>query len=375
MSDVNLAMHASVDKMKSRNLSKTTTAGHDRARSNGATIGRPPWGYTTEGEKYERRNVPTPEGRKYWPEVLTRIADGQQLGDVAEWLTSVTDRAWHPRVLAQAVRCTSYRGQVRDASGTIVHECEPLVSADLWNRANANLNGRPSNRRGQRNDLATGASVLSGLVVCGNPECDASGSNGDSPMYKTGTVYRCTGKGAGKRRGCGCSVLATEADALMDAAMAGMTRPVLRPVFHPAEGHGPEIAGVTQKLRDLPALGLDEDTEDAKRAELRGRRRELEAMPNKAAWTEFVPVLDEAGQPVTYASRWASYGQAERRTQLREAGFALTLARPHMVTEADEHDEHPDELLSRTDVWQSERAALIFTWTGDEDEGLARGLA
>jgi len=35
-----------------------------------------------------------------------------------------------------------------------------LVDGDLWRRANASLDGRPSARRGQRTDLATGAALL-----------------------------------------------------------------------------------------------------------------------------------------------------------------------------------------------------------------------
>jgi hypothetical protein len=44
-----------------------------------------------------------------------------------------------------------------------------------------------------------------------------------------------------------------------------------------------------------------------------------------------------------------------------------------MVAEAE--DTHEDEVLARLDVHESDRAVLVFTWTGDEDAGLARGVA
>jgi hypothetical protein len=85
-------------------------------------------------------------------------------------------------------------------------------------------------------------------------------------------------------------------------------------------------------------------------------------------------VLDEAGEPLTYGAKWAKAAQAERRAQLRDAGFALYLGRPGMLDGASEDDPYPYEALSRRDVRNGERAALALEWTGDEDAGLARGL-
>ena len=349
-------------------------------RERGKLVGRPPWGYTSTGEKYDRCLVPTPEGKRYIPEAFEKIAAGESLVQVAAWLTSVTDHTWHPRTVAEKmVRCTTYRGQRRDASGRIVHECQRLVSDELFKRANANLDGRPSPRRGQRTDLAGGgAALLSGLVYCGAPGCTAGA---DSPMYRISppgrpALYRCSGRGA-QRRGCGASVPLDAADALMDRVMSELRRPVLRPVFHPSTGHQAEIDNLTQQLHDLPLLELPEDEEDTKRAWLRKERREKAALPAKKAWTEYVAETDEAGEPITYGSRWASSDQATRRAWLRSAGFQAYLAKPDMVdwtTPEDADDEHPEELFSRVDGWENKDAALIFVWSGDDDAGLARGL-
>ena len=112
MSDVMLALAATKDKQKSDDISKQVTAAHNRSLANGAIITKYPWGYTSAGERYNRRMITTPEGEKYVPEAFTRIADGQTLPAVAQWLTSVTDRAWYPQVVATLIRNPAYRGVV-----------------------------------------------------------------------------------------------------------------------------------------------------------------------------------------------------------------------------------------------------------------------
>jgi hypothetical protein len=248
-----------------------------------------------------------------------------------------------------------------------VHKCPALVDGALWRRANSALDSRPSSRRGQRNDLAAGAALLSGLVRCANPECTAGP---DSPMYKITPpgrepAYRCAGRGA-QRKGCGCLVPVAAVDALMDEVMSQLRRPVLRVVLHPATGHQGELDDITQALRDLPAQELDEDAEDAERARLRAERRRLSDLPASPAWTERI----ETGE--TYGQRWQRSDQAERRAWLRDAGFAVYAGKPAMAPAEDE-DAHPGESLSRTDVYASDQAALVFRWTGDEDAGLIRG--
>jgi len=341
-------------------------------REGGKLVGRYPWGYASAGEKYDRRMITTAAGERYVPEIYTRIADGQTLPAVAAWLSEQTGRDWHPRVLAALVRNPTYRGDHRDASGRTIHKCPALVDGDLWRRAVASLDARPSSRRGQRNDLATGAAVLSGLACCANPECTAGP---DSPMYKIrtrdGVYYRCSGRGA-KRKGCGTMVPLADADALMDEVMSALRRPVLRPVFHPAGGHQIELDDVAQALRDLPAQGLSRADEQAERERLWAEQDRLSELPARPAWTEWVPVPGDGQIPLTYGAKWQADGQAERRSWLREAGFAVCLGKPSMDV-AD--DDNPDEVLSQVDVYENDRALIVFRWAGDEDAGLARGLA
>jgi DNA invertase Pin-like site-specific DNA recombinase len=350
----------------------------DALRAAGKLAGRYPWGYASSGEKYDRVMVfdwllsyADEDGQRvhYVTGAYRLVAAGESLADVAEWLSGETGRAWWPRTIAAMVRNTSYRGEHRTASGKTVHKCPPLVTGELWRDANAALDSRPSNRRGQRTDITTPAALLSGIVACGNPACDATGE-GPSPMYKIVPPgrephYRCAGRGA-KRQGCGTLVPLAELDALMDQAMSGLRRPVTRVITHPATGHQAEIDDITQALRDLPLQDLDEDAEDAARARLRAERRRLAELPASPAWTERV----ETGE--TYGAKWQQSGAAERRAWLRDAGFAVYAGRPGMLDGGPGEDED-DGALSRWDAWTGETAALAFAWDGDEDPGLARG--
>jgi DNA invertase Pin-like site-specific DNA recombinase len=368
-------------------------------KDRGMLVGRPPWGLASAGEKYNHYLVATPAGEQYAPEAFQRVADGGDDGKlpaVAAWLSKVTGKTWHPRMVAAMIRNPAYRGEYRERVyetfadsagrerkrwtgeyGRVICKCPPLVRKELWRDANANLDGRPASRRGQRNDLATGAATLSGLALCGNPDCTAGE---DSPMCKSGRYYRCTGRarGTGQRHGCGLMIPLTAADSLMDEIMGSLRNHVMQPIWHPATGHQVELDDVKHAIRELGTLDLKDDEYDARLAGLRAERDRLRGLPGKAGWTEFVPVLDEAtGEPLTYGAKWLAADQAGRRAWLRDADFTLYLGRPGMLDGAgeDEADPYPFEALSRWDTWENDRAAIAFEWTGgDEDEGLARGL-
>jgi hypothetical protein len=68
-----------------------------------------------------------------------------------------TGRAWWPKTLNQMVRCSTYMGlrcelvtsktrtgkPTRGGYGKVLHQCEPLVPADVWKAANARLDAKP----------------------------------------------------------------------------------------------------------------------------------------------------------------------------------------------------------------------------------------
>ena len=157
----------------------------------------------------------------------------------------------------------------------------------------------------------------------------------------------------------------------MDEIMSGLRRPVQRPVFHPAEGYQVELDDVAQQLRDLPARAMPRKEEQAERERLWDEQDRLAGLPAKAAWTEWVPVLDEAGAVLTVGAKWQASDGSARRQWLLEAGFTMRLSKPDMVREGG-----PDEgaVFSQTDAYFSEEAAIVFEWNGDEDAGLGRSL-
>jgi DNA invertase Pin-like site-specific DNA recombinase len=51
--------------------------------------GKPPWGYVTEGPKYDKRMVATPEGRELIPQVYDKVIAGQSLAAICAWLDTL----------------------------------------------------------------------------------------------------------------------------------------------------------------------------------------------------------------------------------------------------------------------------------------------
>ena len=178
-------------------------------RNAGKLTGRPPFGYASEGEKYDRRLAPTDEGRKYVPLIFAHVTEGWSLEQVAKWLRSEDvkpplSEGWWAATIGILIRNPTYMGhrcataivtpddaEIQDGKivryrygdrwvqkphwvyGKTIHRCEPLVSAAVWRQANEAVTNHP--KRGY-SDPAKRA-MLSGVLYCSN--CP------DSPMYKT----------------------------------------------------------------------------------------------------------------------------------------------------------------------------------------------
>ncbi len=159
-------------------------------KQRGRLVGKPPFGYTAAGDKYDRRLVPTGLGRKYVPEIFRRVIDGESLGDICEWLNAEgvplgqsngrKGNGWWTWVAGNIIKNETYTGfrwqEYTDRSThqrvRTVHRCEALVDAGTFRLANEALKNRP--KRGPSNP-ATRA-MLAGAIYC--PNCD------DSPMYR-----------------------------------------------------------------------------------------------------------------------------------------------------------------------------------------------
>lgn len=145
-----------------------------------------------------------------------------------------------------------------------VIECEPVVTRDLWYAARealqhrtirADVGGRPS-----------ASPALLKSMTCGNPDCDASGTElGPSPMYRIAArkgegrayYYRCAGPG-GQSSGCGNVLpLAAVEQAVLNRIAYLRNEPELRTVIAKGRDVAAEIEGLTADLRALDVMADD----------------------------------------------------------------------------------------------------------------------
>jgi len=231
--------------------------------------GTVPWGYAVEGEKYDRRLVPTPEGRRAIPELFRRAIAGDTLMSICRWLESAgyqpaTGELWHPKTVSQMLRRKTYAGFQQDAEGNTLHRCEALVSLEDFERAGGELDKRAT--RGPATDQPA---LLAGLLRCAT--CDQ-----DAPMYriKCGKIfyYRCTGRGR-HRKGCGNMIRLETLDAAVLECMSQSAVPYQDYQWVPGNDTAALRAELTAEFRGLDPL---DPSQDDRRAELLAQIR---AMP------------------------------------------------------------------------------------------------
>jgi DNA invertase Pin-like site-specific DNA recombinase len=294
-----------VNAEKSKHIADQVKLAHNRSRANGALVGRCPFGYTSEGGKYNRRLVPTNLGRTYVPAIFERSIAGQSATSIAEWLTAEgvpspnrshrgtrrESRAWSGRSVLQVIRNPVYIGR-RRGHGVTIHQCEPVIDAVTFKRANKAIDTRP--KRGP----STGhTALLTSLLFC--RQCGG-------PMYRLptrdGLFYRCTADpkfGALRKSECRNLVPLAAMDAEVLDWLAKSQQPVYDRVWTEGSNHDAEIEQVNIALHKLPARDLPEDEEDAERAALRAERRRLQALPSTPGHWEDVDTGETYGQMFT----------------------------------------------------------------------------
>jgi DNA invertase Pin-like site-specific DNA recombinase len=314
-------------------------------QARGKLVGRPPFGYTPSGTKYDKTLIPTEVGREYVPQIFQRVADGQPLTKIARWLdsegvkpNSKFGQKWSPRSIAQIIRNTVYVGQRRAydvgrSKGVVLLEVEPIVDASLRLKANKRLDSAPL---GRRSPSGKEQALLTGALRCGN--CDA-------PMYRirpTNTrkdgrkvvseYYRCHGH-LPQPKGCGVMVSVSLLDSIVDEEQRANHRWVFDWTFEPGEQFEieAEIDQIRLKLRDLPTKGLPDDEEDGERARLRTDRHNLESRLRDATpdrW-EKTMVTTEGGTPLTEADRWNAADSTGKREIIRDMRVTFAWSEDH----------------------------------------------
>jgi site-specific DNA recombinase len=326
-------------------------------RNAGKLTGRPPFGYTSEGEKYDRRLVPTDEGRKYIPLIFNYVIEGWSLEQVAQWLRSEgvkppLSEGWWAATIGILIRNPTYMGhrcamaivppddaEIQDGKivryrygdrwvqkprwvyGKTIHRCEPLVSAAVWKKANEVVTNRT--KRGY-SDPAKRA-MLSGVLYC--PNCP------DSPMYKTTpskrlqatcryltVYYRCFGRGS-QRQSCGNMVPLEDVDAAVNEIIAAtfdvpvMKREIIYGNEAEIEARVEEIKFEIQQLGSHDLSDEDYDRELARQRAERDRVANLDRVPDRV---DLVPTGD------TYYGLWQKLSTPERGAWLAAHGFRVT---------------------------------------------------
>jgi DNA invertase Pin-like site-specific DNA recombinase len=365
MSDVMLALAATKDALESRTRSERVINFQTDHRSNEAVIGKPPWGYTTEGGKHNKRFVPTELGREYLPQIFERVIAGESLRQVANWLEAegVSPRSdgkpgrWWAKTLNSMIRNETYCGRVREGIwhevekiddktnvdgfryaekperfkrdelgeqvglkfagwGNVISRCEAAVDPGRFALAARALENDPRRARGPVDPV--NKAMCAGAIYC--PRCD------DSPMYRVMSLttrggkphkvpsYRCTGRGP-DRKGCGNLVQLAAVDSAVDHLMSEVTSHIYERRVTAGQDWKSETADVKMELR---ALDPDADDYLDQAAGLHAKLASYKTRDKIEPVVELVPTKE------TYAGHWAALPDHERGKWLKSLGLKVT---------------------------------------------------
>lgn len=199
------AIGAVIAHQYSVHLGEQVRLAHERIRANGAVgPGGTPWGYKAVGRKYEKKLIPTDLCREYVPQIFQRAIAGESYREIATWLDSQgvppkRSEQWHEGSVRKLIRNRIYAGRWQNGGKTLTTVyCDAVVSADVWDRANAATNRQPNRKPVNKKNR----SMLANLRCA---RCEDSPMNRIRIKDRYGnyyTYYRCTGRGA-RRKGCG----------------------------------------------------------------------------------------------------------------------------------------------------------------------------
>jgi len=333
----------------------------------GKMWGRPPFGYTTEGDKYDRRMVPTEEGRYYVPLIFEHLIDGWSQRRIAQWLNDEGVRpesgTWWTRTIGTLVRNPAYMGHrsARDfipadeeekidgkvvrwrygdtwvtyprwVYGKTIHLCEPLVDAATWRKANEALSDvRP--KRGSH--VAANRAMLAGALYCA--ECE------DSPMYRHHSpsprkgraripmfYYRCRNRA--QRASCGLMLRMETADEAVDRIMRSRFN---TPVMKKRVERG-NLAAVEKELEEIRFELRRLGSRELPRAEHRAEEDRLWAEEDRIKATPIVEdTVVEVPTGETYAAVWERLPVHERGAWLASNGFRVTASKAKVTVAKD----------------------------------------
>lgn len=288
------AIGAIIAHQYSVHLAEQVGLAHARIRRNNGLIGSAPWGYEIRGDKYSKTLTPTDEGRLYIPQIFDRKIRGDSLRTIAEWLDSESVKPmrgprWNAGSLYGIIRNMTYAGRRQDegqktASGKpsrknkkTVMTCTPVVSMDIWRRANEALRDTPRRGPGVR-------VTRPDRPLLANLKCDRCA---DSPMYRiskravrqSGKVYiheyyRCYGR-APQRQGCGNMIPIARLEEMVIARMLAWHDENYKiRMWVEGEDWEADIEDIVQSIRELNPR---DPADRARRAELEAQLDDYES--------------------------------------------------------------------------------------------------
>jgi hypothetical protein len=193
---------------------------------------------------------------------------------------------------------------------------------EVWQAANASLDGRPSTNakpRLPRQPDYSGALFCGGCYGPAYRRFDGGRVDQDRERYPSGrgrrvrkSVYYCK-----VRKGMTWD--ADRADEQVEQLMSQDDMPEYEMIWIPGSDHAAELERIRQELRDVGARGLDDEEEDAEKLRLRAERDTLAALPVISPKR----TLHATGR--TMGQAWDAWTHPERITYLRGDVIALDL--------------------------------------------------
>lgn len=330
--------------------------------------GAVPYGYR-RGDRKARRHLhlePHPDRAPVVVAWHERLAGGDSLRTVAEWLAVEHPDAPHcVQALRDSARRRIYLGELWCRGEWVRGQHPPLVSLDLWERAQRALDGRRNGGRRPGHGGATAECLLRGLVSCAlcGAKVSAVVTRETRPDRETGEwlYYVCAArKQPGRRARCaGPWVPADALDAAAEEAILARLEELRGALLAEPEPHdggaarphddpAAARARVEAKLARAVSLAVAGDITSAELAEQRRRLgEELDAIRRR----------EEAGERAERGADPARRGDRARALgQLRRAWGGLNVARRR---------EAASLLAERVEL--DGDGALRWTWRSAED--------
>jgi DNA invertase Pin-like site-specific DNA recombinase len=262
---------------KSRHISEQVKLAQDQIRANGATVSRAPWGYVTEGPKYDRKLVPTGICRKYVPLIFQRCIAGDSCRTIARWLDAeqvqtTTGKLWHEGSVRDLIRNGTYAGRRmrrpkkgdKSRTRTTFQYCPEaaVIDMDTWKRANDALKNR--DKRGPDSPRTNPVKPMLAKLRCLRCGSAMYRHNNWHSGHNTGRyTYRCFGR-APQRHGCGNTVPLIEAELLVvSLVFVGSKEPYRIKTWVKGENWDAQITDIVQSIQELDPMTDDYDEQHA----------------------------------------------------------------------------------------------------------------